>query len=203
MRSFYNRLFGGHHWPGANVTAYGLPGTDSQRAQNLLKQDFKTPERRRRRGRMSCLERDDRLAGGARSDHADACTGKALPHVAAAVSPYSPRGLGQVSANRMTAFAKVNYDRQAASSALWVRSQLRLRLADCGRSDRERARGRVQARRGATAGHDPVVRGAGCRDRRPALLWRRRFPFAAPAAVWLLAATLSSVDGRLIGRSPC
>ena len=30
------------------------------------------------------------------------------------------------------------------------------------------------------------------------LLWRRRFPFAAPAAVWLLAATLSSVDGRLI-----
>ena len=31
-----------------------------------------------------------------------------------------------------------------------------------------------------------------------ALLWRRRFPFAAPAAVWLLAATLSSVDGRLI-----
>jgi signal transduction histidine kinase len=32
-----------------------------------------------------------------------------------------------------------------------------------------------------------------------ALLWRRRFPFAAPAAVWLLAATLSSVDGRLIG----
>jgi signal transduction histidine kinase len=32
-----------------------------------------------------------------------------------------------------------------------------------------------------------------------ALLWRRRFPFAAPAAVWLLAAALSSVDGRLIG----
>ena len=31
------------------------------------------------------------------------------------------------------------------------------------------------------------------------LLWRRRFPFAAPAAVWLLAAALSSVDGRLIG----
>jgi signal transduction histidine kinase len=31
-----------------------------------------------------------------------------------------------------------------------------------------------------------------------ALLWRRRFPFAAPAAVWLLAAALSTVDGRLI-----
>ena len=31
-----------------------------------------------------------------------------------------------------------------------------------------------------------------------ALLGRRRFPFAAPAALWLLAAALSSVDGRLI-----
>jgi signal transduction histidine kinase len=31
-----------------------------------------------------------------------------------------------------------------------------------------------------------------------ALLARRRFPFAAPAAVWLLAASLSFVDGRLV-----
>jgi signal transduction histidine kinase len=30
------------------------------------------------------------------------------------------------------------------------------------------------------------------------LVGRRRFPFAAPAAVWLLAAAVSSVDGRLI-----
>jgi signal transduction histidine kinase len=30
------------------------------------------------------------------------------------------------------------------------------------------------------------------------LLARRRFPFAAPAAVWLLAASLSFVDGRLV-----
>jgi signal transduction histidine kinase len=30
------------------------------------------------------------------------------------------------------------------------------------------------------------------------LLGRRRFPFAAPAAVWLLAASLSFVDGRLV-----
>jgi len=30
------------------------------------------------------------------------------------------------------------------------------------------------------------------------LLWRRRFPFAAPAALWLLAAALSFVDGRLV-----
>jgi signal transduction histidine kinase len=31
------------------------------------------------------------------------------------------------------------------------------------------------------------------------LLARRRFPFAAPAAVWLLAAALSFIDGRLVG----
>ena len=31
-----------------------------------------------------------------------------------------------------------------------------------------------------------------------ALLGRRRFPFAAPVAVWLLAAALSFVDGRLV-----
>ena len=33
------------------------------------------------------------------------------------------------------------------------------------------------------------------------LLVRRRFPFAAPVAVWLLAAALSFVDGRLVGFS--
>jgi hypothetical protein len=31
-----------------------------------------------------------------------------------------------------------------------------------------------------------------------ALLGRRRFPFAAPASLWLLAAALSFVDGRLV-----
>lgn len=30
------------------------------------------------------------------------------------------------------------------------------------------------------------------------LLWRRRFPFAAPASVWLVAAGASFIDGRLI-----
>jgi len=31
-----------------------------------------------------------------------------------------------------------------------------------------------------------------------ALLWRRRWPFAAPAALWLIAAALSFADGRLV-----
>jgi signal transduction histidine kinase len=30
------------------------------------------------------------------------------------------------------------------------------------------------------------------------LLWRRRFPFAAPASVWVLGAAISFVDGRLV-----
>jgi hypothetical protein len=30
------------------------------------------------------------------------------------------------------------------------------------------------------------------------LLWRRRFPFGGPASVWLIAAVLSFVDGRLV-----
>ncbi len=30
------------------------------------------------------------------------------------------------------------------------------------------------------------------------LLWRRRFPFAAPASVWLLGSALSFIDGRLV-----
>ncbi|KAA0272868.1 MAG: sensor histidine kinase [Acidobacteria bacterium] len=34
------------------------------------------------------------------------------------------------------------------------------------------------------------------------LLARRRFPFAAPASVWLLAASLSFADGRLVTYSP-
>src|SRR6187551_1504706 len=31
------------------------------------------------------------------------------------------------------------------------------------------------------------------------LLARRRFPFAAPVAVWVLAALFSFIDGRLVG----
>src|SRR6476659_6586907 len=31
-----------------------------------------------------------------------------------------------------------------------------------------------------------------------ALLGRRRFPFAAPATLWLLAAAISFIDGRLV-----
>ncbi len=35
-----------------------------------------------------------------------------------------------------------------------------------------------------------------------ALLWRHRFPFAAPATMWLLCAALSFVDGQLVAGAP-
>ena len=78
------------------------------------------------------------------------------------------------------------------------RAQVRLRRADRARGDRGAPRGRAR--------DDPLRA-----PRTPLwfavpavvlvvlpLLGRRRFPFAAPAALWLLAALLSFVDGRLI-----
>jgi signal transduction histidine kinase len=98
----------------------------------------------------------------------------------------------------MTAFAKVNYDRQASRLWWFARSYCFDLLIAVGaiESALEVALRHDAARRldttlwFAVPAVATVVLG---------LLWRRRVPFAAPAAVWLLAATLSSVDGRLIG----
>ncbi len=71
--------------------------------------------------------------------------------------------------------------------------------ADRDRGDRERARGRAPPRPRSASRRRPAgsprrrSRSSCCRCSR-----RRRFPFAAPAAVWLLAAALSFVDGRLV-----
>ena len=99
------------------VTAYGLPGTDSQRALDLLKQDFKTQS-----GDVDAVvfhvssgTIDSPAVRAAITPMLARVT--ALPHVAGVVSPYSPRGAGQVSANRRTAFATVNYDLQASRLA--------------------------------------------------------------------------------------
>ena len=84
-------------------------------------------------------------------------------------------------------------------SSLWSYARaLRLRRADRARGDRGRARGGAQAGRGGGADITPWF---GARRRRSSmlpLLARRRFPFAAPAAVWVVAATLSFVDGALV-----
>ncbi|MGO9794045.1 MAG: MMPL family transporter [Solirubrobacteraceae bacterium] len=99
------------------VSAYGLSGTDSQRALDLLNRDFKTQS-----GDIDAVvfhvSRGTIDSAPARAAMTPMLARvRALPHVAGVVSPYSPQGAGQVSANRMTGFATVNYDRQASRLA--------------------------------------------------------------------------------------
>jgi RND superfamily putative drug exporter len=102
------------HAVGPNyVTSFGLPGTQSQDALDLLKRDFKAQSGDAdavvfhvSRGTV------DSSPVRASMTRLLARVG-ALPHVAGVVSPYGPGGAVQVSANRMTAFATVNYDQPA------------------------------------------------------------------------------------------
>ena len=100
------------------VTAYGLPGTDSQRALNLLKEDFKTQSGDVDTVVFHVSRETIDLAAVRGALTPMLAWGSALPHVAGVVSPYSPRGPNQVSAHRMTAFATVNYDRRASRLAI-------------------------------------------------------------------------------------
>jgi len=95
------------------VSVFSLPGTDSQRASDLLKQEFKAQS-----GDV------DTVVFHVSQGTVDSPAVRAaivpllthlstLPHVAAVVSPYTPAGAVQVSSNRMTAFATVNYDKPA------------------------------------------------------------------------------------------
>src|SRR5271163_2227997 len=95
------------------VSVFSLPGTDSQRASDLLKQEFKAQS-----GDV------DTVVFHVSQGTVDSPAVRAaivpllthlstLPHVAAVVSPYTPAGAVQVSSNRTTAFATVNYDKPA------------------------------------------------------------------------------------------
>jgi RND superfamily putative drug exporter len=95
------------------VTVFGLPGTESQRALDLLKQDFRTQS-----GDVDTIVAhvskgtiDSPAVRGAMAPLLARVA--AFPHVAGVVSPYSPGGAVQVSPNRMTAFATINYDKPA------------------------------------------------------------------------------------------
>jgi len=95
------------------ATNFSLPGTESQRALDLLKQEFPaqsgdvdtvvfhvsegTVDSPRVRDAMTSLL--------ARVSHD--------PHVIGVLSPYGPRGAVEVSRDRRTAFATVNYDEPA------------------------------------------------------------------------------------------
>jgi RND superfamily putative drug exporter len=97
----------------AYVTSFGLPGTDSQRALDLLKRDFKAQS-----GDVDAVVFHV-SRGTVDSPAVPAAITPlltrvdALPHVAGVISPYSSRGAVQVSPNRMTAFATINYDQPA------------------------------------------------------------------------------------------
>ena len=95
------------------VTVFSLPGTESQRAVDLLKREFRTQS-----GDVDTIV--VHVSRGTIDSPAVRRTimqllarVRALPHVATVVSPYSPRGGVQVSPNRMTAFATINYDKPA------------------------------------------------------------------------------------------
>jgi RND superfamily putative drug exporter len=95
------------------VTVFSLPGTESQRAVDLLKHEFKAQS-----GDADTVV--FHVANGTIDSPAvrAAMTPllarvRALSDVAGVVSPYSPRGAVQVSPDRMAAFATVNYDKPA------------------------------------------------------------------------------------------
>ncbi len=102
------------HVVGPNyVTVYSLPGTDTQRAHDLLAQEFPTQS-----GDADAIvfhvSRGTIDSPAVRSAIAPLLAHvSTLPHVTGVVSPYGTRGAVQVSRNRMTAFATVNYDRAA------------------------------------------------------------------------------------------
>jgi RND superfamily putative drug exporter len=94
-------------------SVFGIPGTESQRARELLKREFPAQS-----GDVDTIV--FHVAQGT-IDSPEVRAAilpllrrvKALPHVSGIVSPYSSAGAVQVSANRTTAFATVNYDKQA------------------------------------------------------------------------------------------
>jgi putative drug exporter of the RND superfamily len=102
------------HAVGPNYNSvFSLPGTDSQRAHDLLRKDFAAQS-----GDADAIvfhvsqgTIDSSAVRGAITPLLSRASG--LPHVAGVVSPYSAAGAVQVSRNRMTAFATVNYDKAA------------------------------------------------------------------------------------------
>jgi putative drug exporter of the RND superfamily len=95
------------------VTVYSLPGTQSQQAYDRLASEFK----------LQSGDADSVVfhvshgtidAPAVRAAMTPLLTHvSALPHVTGVVSPYSTRGAIQVSKNRMTAFATVNFNKPA------------------------------------------------------------------------------------------
>ena len=95
------------------ATNFSLPGTESQRALDLLKKEFPAQS-----GDVDTIV--FHTTNGTVNDPAvRAAMTKVLaqvskdPHVIAVLSPYGPRGVAQISRDGKTAFAAVNYDKPA------------------------------------------------------------------------------------------
>jgi RND superfamily putative drug exporter len=95
------------------ATNFSLPGTESQRASDLLQHEFKTQS-----GDLDTIVfhvSHGTVASPAVRAAIAPFLGRvsSLPHVAGVVSPYSSRGALQVSHDRRTAFATIDYDKRA------------------------------------------------------------------------------------------
>src|SRR5205807_9589051 len=94
-------------------TNFQLPGTESQRAQNLLASEFKTQSGDQDTIVWHTSEGtvDSPAVRGVMTGVLSRVA--TMPHVVAVVSPYAARGSGQVSHDGATAFAIVSYDKRA------------------------------------------------------------------------------------------
>jgi putative drug exporter of the RND superfamily len=92
-------------------TNFTLPGTESQRALNLLKHEFKVQS-----GDVDTVvfhASSGTVYSASIRSAIDPLIGRLarMPHVALVVSPYNPRGAFQVSADKRTAFISLFYDK--------------------------------------------------------------------------------------------
>ena len=95
------------------ATNFALPGTESQRASDLLTREFKAQSG----------DADTIVFHVSRGTiNSPAVRGaitpllarvSKFPHVAGVVSPYAPQGVVQVSSDHKTAFATISYDKRA------------------------------------------------------------------------------------------
>ena len=95
------------------ATNFSLPGTESQRAQNLLMSEFPAQG-----GDLDTIvfhtsEGTVESPGVRSSIQPLLAKVSTMPHVVGVVSPYGPRGSIQISPDHRTAFASVSYDKRA------------------------------------------------------------------------------------------
>ena len=102
------------HAVGTNYsTNFSLPGTESQRATDLLKQDF--PAQSGDSDQIVVRAREGQITDPAVRAQVESMLKEvaALPHVVGVVSPYSPAGAHAISTDGQIAFATVNFDERA------------------------------------------------------------------------------------------